>query len=64
MAEPIEPPNDLDRWIYGAKSIGFVVGLDERQTFYALERGYLDGEKFGDRRWRSTKRRLLKPKAA
>jgi hypothetical protein len=39
-----------------------VINLDARKTFYALEAGYIDAEKFGTR-WRSTKRRLLKPAA-
>jgi hypothetical protein len=59
MFKPIEPIDELDRWIYGAKNIGLVVDLDERQAFYGLERGYIDGDKYGGR-WRSTKRRLLK----
>jgi hypothetical protein len=61
---PSETPiNDLDKWIYGAESIGRVINLDARKAFYALEAGYIDAEKFGTR-WRSTKRRLLKPAAA
>jgi hypothetical protein len=59
MLESVEPVDDLDRPIYGAKKIGAVVNLTERQAFHALERGYLDGDKFG-KKWRSTKRRLLK----
>jgi hypothetical protein len=59
MLESVEA-TDLDRPIYGAKNIGAVVNLSERQAFHALERGYLDGDKFG-KKWRSTKRRLLKP---
>ena len=62
MLESVEA-NDLDRPIYGAKNIGAVVNLSERQAFHALERGYLDGDKFG-KKWRSTKRRLLRPKSA
>jgi hypothetical protein len=63
MLESVELVDDLDRPIYGAKKIGAVVNLNERQTFHALEQGYLDGDKFG-RKWRSTKRRLLKPRAS
>jgi hypothetical protein len=59
MLKPIEPTHELDRWVYGAKNLGLVVDLDERQAFYALEKGLLDADKFGGR-WRSTKRRLLK----
>src|SRR5258708_27098178 len=54
--------DDLDKFIYGAENIGRVINLDARKTFYALEAGYLDADKFGTR-WRSTKRRLLKPAA-
>jgi len=63
MSKPLEPVDEWDRWIYGAKNIAVVVDLDERETYHALERGYLDAEKFG-RKWRSTKRRLLRPKSA
>ncbi len=63
MVKPLEAVDELDRWIYGAKNIGIVVDLDERETYHALERGYLDADKFG-RKWRSTKRRLLRPKSA
>jgi len=62
MSESVGLIDDLDRPIYGAKDIGAVVNLSERQTYHALEQGYLDGDKFG-RKWRSTKRRLLKPTA-
>jgi hypothetical protein len=58
----LKPVDDLDRLIYGAENIGLVVNLSARQAYHALERGYLDGDKFG-RKWRSTKRRLLKPPA-
>jgi hypothetical protein len=54
--------DDLDRFVYGAENIGRVINLDARKTFYALEAGYIDADKFGTR-WRSTKRRLLKPAA-
>ncbi len=62
MVKPLEAVDELDRWIYGAENIGIVVDLDPRETYHALERGYLDADKFG-RKWRSTKRRLLKPAA-
>jgi hypothetical protein len=68
MSQPIEPISGWDpwwdQWIYGAKNIGIVVDLKERQAYHALENGYLDGEKFGKRKWRSTRRRLLRPKSA
>jgi hypothetical protein len=63
MVKPLEAVDELDRWIYGAENIGIVVDLDPRETYHALERGYLDADKFG-RKWRSTKRRLLRPKPA
>jgi hypothetical protein len=50
---------DLDRPVYGARDIGAIVNLTERQAHHALDKGYLDADKFG-RKWRSTKRRLLK----
>jgi hypothetical protein len=60
---PTETPiDDLDKFIYGAENIGRVINLDARKTFYALEAGYIDADKFGTR-WRSTKRRLLKAAA-
>jgi hypothetical protein len=60
MLQSVEGLGDWDRPIYGAAAIGAVVNLTERQAYHALERGLLDGDKFG-RKWRSTKRRLLKP---
>jgi hypothetical protein len=51
---------DLDAPLWGAKAFGPIVKLDERAIYYALERGFLDADKFGDGRWVSTKRRLLK----
>jgi hypothetical protein len=60
MVKPLEAVDELDRWVYGAESIGIVVDLDPRETYYALEKGLLDADKFG-KKWRSTKRRLLKP---
>ena len=63
MVKPLEAVDELDRWVYGAENIGIVVDLDPRETYYALEKGLLDADKFG-RKWRSTKRRLLTPKPA
>jgi hypothetical protein len=57
------PIDDLDQFVYGAENIGRVINLDARKTFYALEAGYIDAEKFGTM-WRSTKRRLLTSKPA
>jgi hypothetical protein len=53
---PIEL-DDLDKPIFGVDNIAPIVGLSRRQTFHALERGYLPGTKFG-RKWVSTLRRL------
>jgi hypothetical protein len=47
----------LDRPIWGAKKIGELIGRNERQTFYLLETGKLDGTKVGQL-WTSTRRRL------
>jgi hypothetical protein len=47
----------LDRPVYGAANIARVVGLSINQTYLALEKRYLDADKFG-RRWVSTPRRL------
>ena len=53
--------------LWGARNIGAVAGLDERQTLYMLENGHLPGRKIGDR-WTSTRdelrRRLLGEEAA
>jgi hypothetical protein len=55
---------DLDSFIYGAEPIGLEANLvkddgsvDLRATYHALERGYIDADKFG-RKWRSTPRRI------
>jgi hypothetical protein len=54
----------LDRPIYGARPIGQAANIvdnkgkvDVRKTFYALEQGYIDANKFG-RRWVTTLRRI------
>ena len=62
MLQSVEAVDDWDRFVYGAKRIGEVVNLTERQAFHALEKKLLDADKFGGR-YRSTKRRLLKPAA-
>jgi hypothetical protein len=60
----VEQPSGWHPWwdepIYGAKNIGAVVNLEERPAFHALVKKLLDADKFGGR-WRSTRRRLLKP---
>jgi hypothetical protein len=56
--------NDSDVPVWGAEAIGRIAGVlkddgsvDLRRTFYLLESGYLDADKFG-RRWASTPRRI------
>jgi hypothetical protein len=51
----------LDAPIWGAKNFAPIINRSERQTFYLLERGYLDADKFGTL-WCSTRRRLLAPR--
>lgn len=48
-----------DRPIFGAVAIGRALGLNARQSYYAIEMGHLDEvvSKFGGR-WCSTPRRL------
>jgi hypothetical protein len=59
--------NDDDLPIRGAKAIARVLNLvdedgnpDPRRAFYALEKGYVDADKWG-KIWVSTRRRLLSP---
>ncbi len=61
------PPDELDRYIYGAEAIARAADLfdkdgkpDVRRAYYALEQELIDGEKFG-RIWRSTPRRVRAP---
>lgn len=56
-AKEVFAGDPLDRPVFGATDIGRVVGLSRNQTYHALERGYLDADKFG-RLWVSTARRL------
>lgn len=49
----------LDRPVYGAANIGRVMGLNENQAFYGLERGHIDADKLGGK-WVSTPRRLMR----
>ena len=61
---PKQIDDHLDRPIYGAEPIGREANLlkddgsvDLRKVYHALERGYLDADKFG-RLWASTPRRI------
>jgi hypothetical protein len=49
---------DLDKPIWGVEAIAAAANLTPRQTYHALENGYLPGSKAG-RRWFTTRRRLL-----
>lgn len=49
--------SDLDRPIWGVEAIAAAANLTRRQTYHALERGYLPASKIG-RRWFTTPRRL------
>jgi hypothetical protein len=58
--------SDLDRPLYGAEAIGREAeifdddgNVDLNRTYYALEKKYLDADKFG-RLWISTPRRVRK----
>ena len=48
---------DLDRPIWGVKAIAAAANLTPRQTYHALEKGYLPAGKAG-RKWFTTPRRL------
>jgi hypothetical protein len=54
-----EKPNGDDRLdvLHGAENIGAYLGLNERQTFYLLERGKLPAKKLGGK-WITTKQQL------
>jgi hypothetical protein len=52
-----EAKEDLDRPIWGVKAIAIEANLTERQTYHALERGYLPASKAG-RKWVTTSRRI------
>jgi hypothetical protein len=56
LAAPTESKlaNDL---LIGANAIADELGLDPRQTYYWLSKGYLDADKVGDL-WISTRTRL------
>jgi hypothetical protein len=53
--------------VWGAKAIGQVLGLSERQTYHRLERGQIScAKKFGNT-WAASKlalQRLFEPEAA
>ena len=51
--------SELDRPIWGARAIGQVSALNERQAYYLLENGRLDGTKIGSQ-WVSTQRRICR----
>jgi hypothetical protein len=52
-----EVREDLDRPIWGVKAIATAANLTARQTYHALEKGYLPASKAG-RKWVTTQRRL------
>jgi hypothetical protein len=43
-------PDEIDL-IWGAKAIGVVLNLDERQAFYQLEAGRIPGARKWGRKW-------------
>ncbi len=49
--------DDLDRPIWGVEAIAAAANLTPRQTYHALEKGYLPASKAG-RKWFTTRRRL------
>ena len=56
---------DFDKPIYGVERIGRIANIpkedgsvDTRAAYYALEKGFIDADKFG-RKWRTTPRRVL-----
>lgn len=51
-------PQNLDTPIWGARAIGAVLNLTERQAWHQLEKRKLDAKKVG-KTWVSTPRRLL-----
>jgi hypothetical protein len=64
QVESIDPTaSDI---VWGAAAIGAVIGLNERQAFYRLERGQIPARKFGDA-WVTSRQALLRlfaPEAA
>jgi hypothetical protein len=50
----------LDRPIKAAKAFADVLGWPLKQVEYQLQRGQIDADKLGKRRWVSTARRLLR----
>jgi hypothetical protein len=55
---PEHQSEDLDKPIWGVEAIAYAANLTRRQTYHALENGYLPGSKAG-RKWFTTRRRLL-----
>jgi hypothetical protein len=49
--------SDLDRPIWGVQAIAAASNMTIRQTYHALERGYIPASKIG-RKWFTTPRRL------
>jgi len=54
---PTGANSDLDVPIWGVKAIAEAANLTPRQTYHALEKGYLPASKAG-RKWFTTPRRL------
>ena len=61
MQTKISDTDPLDRPVFGARAIAEEANLPggEKQAFYMLSNGYLDGTKAG-RLWVSSRRRILK----
>jgi hypothetical protein len=58
LAEIVPEPDPLDRLLRGAEAIRKAAGYETlRQTYHALESGYVDADKIGGT-WVSTARRL------
>jgi hypothetical protein len=62
--DPVDP--FLDTPVYGAEAIGEVANVRNAdgsvnisKTYAYLERGLIDADKFGARKWVSTPRRIL-----
>jgi hypothetical protein len=55
---PQQKAEDLDKPIWGVEAIAAAANLTPRQTYHALENGYLPGSRAGRKRF-ATRRRLL-----
>jgi hypothetical protein len=65
MQESNDPTAAVDV-VWGAKNIGAVIGLNERQAYHRLERGQIPARKFGNT-WAASRQALLRlfaPEAA